>query len=165
MYFSEMKKVSKMIIKKKQKIEYELPRMVSSIEKTMKHQKGVVYALEAFKDTTCPELKEELEITIADMRSGSEFDALSRLESRVGSHDMLLVTKGLRGALYGDDMSVYWATISLQLSAAQQEKLKEQAMGVPRKVRKLSMALLFCFILIYVAVLGQVLLGSMGTLF
>ena len=34
MYFSEMKKVSKMIIKKKQKIEYELPRMVSSIEKT-----------------------------------------------------------------------------------------------------------------------------------
>lgn len=165
MYFSEMKKVSKMIIKKKQKIEYELPRMVSSIEKTMKHQKGVIYALEAFKDTTCPELKEELEITIADMRSGSEFDALSRLESRVGSHDMLLVTKGLRGALYGDDMSVYWATISLQLSAAQQEKLKEQAMGVPRKVRKLSMALLFCFILIYVAVLGQVLLGSMGTLF
>ena len=70
-----------------------------------------------------------------------------------------------RGALYGDDMSIYWATISLQLSAAQQEKLKEQALGVHRKVRKLSMALLFCFILIYVAVLGQVLLGSMGTLF
>lgn len=47
----------------------------------------------------------------------------------------------------------------------QREQLKSQANSVPRKVRKLSMALLFCFILIYVAVLGQVLLTSMGTLF
>ena len=84
-YFSESKKVTKMIAEKRKKIEYELPRFVGSIEKTMKHQKGVIYALEAFKDTTCPELKEELEITIADMSSGNEEVALTRLESRVGS--------------------------------------------------------------------------------
>lgn len=83
-YFSESKKVTKMIAAKRKKIEYELPRLVGSIEKTMKHQKGAIYALEAFKDTTCPELKEELEITIADMRSGNEEVALTRLESRVG---------------------------------------------------------------------------------
>ena len=82
-YFSESKKVTKMITAKRKKIEYELPRLVGSIEKTMKHQKGAIYALEAFKDTTCPELKEELEITIADMRSGNEEVALTRLESRV----------------------------------------------------------------------------------
>ena len=43
-YFSESKKVTKMIASKRKKIEYELPRLVASIEKTMKHQKGAVYA-------------------------------------------------------------------------------------------------------------------------
>ena len=99
MYFSESKKVTKMIAAKRKKIEYELPRLVGSIEKTIKHKKGAVYALESFKDTTCPELKEELEITIADMRSGNEEVALTRLESRVGSTMMSDVTRGLIGQI------------------------------------------------------------------
>lgn len=164
-FFSESKKVSKMIAQRRKKIEYELPRLVGSIEKTMKHQRGAVYALEAFKDTTCPELKEELEITIADMRSGNEEVALTRLESRVGSTMMSDVTRGLIGVVRGDDMEVYWGTTAMKFADYQREQLRSQANSVPRKVRKLSMALLFCFILIYVAVLGQVLLTSMGTLF
>ena len=164
-YFSESKKVTKMIAAKRKKIEYELPRLVGSIEKTMKHKKGAIYALEAFKDTTCPELKEELEITIADMRSGNEEVALTRLESRVGSTMMSDVTRGLIGVVRGDDMEVYWGTTALKFADYQREQPKAQANAVPRKVRKLSMALLFCFILIYVAVLGQVLMSSITTLF
>lgn len=164
-YFSESKKVSKMIAQRRKKIEYVLSRLVGSIEKTMKHQRGAVYALEAFKDTTCPELKEELEITIADMRSGNEEVALTRLESRVGSTMISDVTRGLIGVVRGDDMEVYRGTTAMKFADYQREQLKSQANSVPRKVRKLSMALLFCFILIYVAVLGQVLLTSMGTLF
>lgn len=165
MYISESKKVSKMITAKRKKIEYELPRLVGAIEKTMKHQKGAVYALEAFKDTTCPEFKQELEITIADMRSGNDEVALTRLESRVGSTMMSDVTRGLIGVVRGDDMTVYWSTTAMKFADYQREQLKAQANAVPRKVRRLSMALLFCFILIYVAVLGQVLLTSLGTLF
>ena len=164
-YFSESKKVTKMIAEKRKKIEYELPRLVASIEKTLKHQKGAIHALEAFKDTTCPELKEELEITIADMRSGNDEIGLTRLESRVGSTMMSDVTRGLIGVVRGNDMEVYWGTTAMKFADYQREQLKAQANAVPRKVRKLSMALLFCFILIYVAVLGQVLLTSMGTLF
>lgn len=102
---------------------------------------------------------------IADMRSGNEEVALTRLESRVGSTMMSDVTRGLIGVVRGDDMEVYWGTTALKFADYQREQLKAQANAVPRKVRKLSMALLFCFILIYVAVLGQVLLTSMGTLF
>ena len=164
-YVTESKKVTKIIAAKRKKIEYELPRLVSSIEKTLKHRKGAVYALEAFKDTTCTELKEELEITIADMRSGNEEVALTRLESRVGSTMMSDVTRGLIGVVRGDDMEVYWATTAMKFADYQREQLKAQAKAVPRKVRRLSMALLLCFILIYVVVLGQVLLTSVGTLF
>ena len=164
-YFSESKKVTKMIAEKRKKIEYELPRLVGSIEKTLKHRKDIIFALESFKDTTCPELKEELEITIADMRSGNGEAALTRLESRVGSTMMSDVTRGLIGVFRGNNMSVYWSTTAMKFSDIQRQNLKSQANAVPRKVRKLSMALLFCFILIYVTVLGQVLLTSMGTLF
>ena len=164
-YFSESKKVTKMIAEKRKKIEYELPRLVGSIEKTLKHRKDIIFALESFKDTTCPELKEELEITIADMRSGNGEAALTRLESRVGSTMMSDVTRGLIGVFRGNNMSVYWSTTAMKFSDIQRQNLKSQANAVLRKVRKLSMALLFCFILIYVAVLGQVLLTSMGTLF
>ena len=164
-YYNESKKVGNIIKERRRKIEYELPRLVDSIEKTLKHQKGAIHALETFKDTTCPELKEELEITIADMRSGNEEIGLTRLESRVGSTMMSDVTRGLIGVVRGDDMEVYWGTTALKFSDYQREQLKAQANAVPRKVRKLSMALLACFILIYVAVLGQVLLTSIGTLF
>ena len=164
-YFKEYQAVSVKIKSRRQKIEYELPRFVSSIEKTMQHNRNVVYILESYKDTAGEELKAELEITIADMRSGNEEVALTRLESRVGSTMMSDVTRGLIGVVRGDDMEVYWGTTALKFADYQREQLKAQANAVPRKVRKLSMALLFCFILIYVAVLGQVLLTSMGTLF
>ena len=42
--------------------------------------------------------------------------------------------------------------------------LRQQANAVPRKVKKLSMALMFCFMLIYVAVIGYVLVTSLGSI-
>lgn len=58
-----------------------------------------------------------------------------------------------------------WTMLATTFSSLQKDNLKKKALSVPRKVRKGSMALLFCFILIYAAVLGQVLLSSLGTLF
>ena len=165
MYFSESKKVTKMIAAKRKKIEYELPRLVGSIEKTIKHKKGAVYALESFKDTTCPELKEELEITIADMRSGNYEAALTRFESRVGSSMLSDVTRGLIGVLRGDETDVYWAGLAVKFSDYQRQLLKQQAQKIPSKVKRLSMCLLFCFMLIYIVVIGMEIVNSIGVLF
>ena len=164
-YIRESKAVSKRIKAKRERIEYELPRLVNAIEKTLKHSRDVIYVLESYKDTAGKELKAELEITIADMRSGNIEVALTRLESRIGSTMMSDVTRGLISVIRGDETDVYWASLSMKFSDYQRQQLKGQANAVPRKVKKLSMALLFCFILIYVAVIGQVLMTSMTTLF
>lgn len=164
-YIRESKAVSKRIKAKRERIEYELPRLVNAIEKTLKHSRDVIYVLESYKDTAGEELKTELEITIADMRSGNIEVALTRLESRIGSTMMSDVTRGLISVIRGDETDVYWASLSMKFSDYQRQQLKGQANAVPRKVKKLSMALLFCFILIYVAVIGQVLMTSMTTLF
>lgn len=164
-YFKEYQAVSVKIKSRRQKIEYELPRFVSAIEKTMQHNRSIVYILESYKDTAGAELKTELEITIADMRSGNVEVALTRLENRIGSTMMSDITRGLAALERGDNNVVYWGQLVIKFSDYQRQILKQQANAVPRKVRKLSMALMFCFILIYVTVIGQVLLTSLTELF
>ena len=162
LYYNNSKKAGNRIKEKRKRIEYELPRLVSTIEKTLAHNRDVLGILDAYKDSAGPELRRELEITVADMRSGNYEIALTRLESRVGSAMLSDVTRGLISVIRGDDTAVYWGTLVLKFSDYQRQNLKAEADKAPKRVRKLSMVLLVCFTLIYVAVIGQVLVSSLG---
>ena len=165
LYNIEIKSVSKRIQGKRAKIEYELPRLVFNIEKTLKHNRDVLYMLESYSKTAGPEMKHELDITAADMRSGNYEAAITRLESRVGSSMMSDVCRGLIGVLRGDDTEMYWASLAIKFSDAQRQQLRIQAQQVPRKVKRLSMCLLVCFMLIYVVVILAQIVNSLGVLF
>ena len=162
LYINNSKRVANRIRDKRKRIEYELPRLVATIEKTLVHNRDVLGILDAYKDGASPELKRELEITVADMRSGNYEVALTRLESRVGSAMLSDVTRGLISVIRGDETSVYWGSLNLKFSDYQRQNLKAEAEKAPKKVRRLSMVLLICFMLIYVAVIGQVLISSLG---
>lgn len=165
LYNMEIKSVSKRIQGKRAKIEYELPRLVFNIEKTLKHNRDVLYMLESYSKTAGPEMKHELDITAADMRSGNYEAAITRLESRVGSSMMSDVCRGLIGVLRGDDTEMYWASLAVKFSDAQRQQLRLQAQKAPRKVKRLSMCLLVCFMLIYVVVILAQIVNSLGVLF
>jgi Flp pilus assembly protein TadB len=165
MYFRESKGVANRIREKRKAIEYELPRFVSHIEKTLKHNRDVLYILDNYKETAGPELKSELEITVADMRSGNYEAALTRLENRVGSSMLSDVSRGLIGVLRGDETEVYWSSLGVKFADYQRQLLKQEAQKVPRKVKRLSMCLLFCFMAIYIVVIGIEIVDSLGVLF
>ena len=165
LYRREMKSVSVRIGAKREKIEYELPRLVFTIEKTLQHNRDVLYMLESYAKNAGPELGHELGITVADMKSGNYEGAITRLESRVGSAMMSDVCRGLIGILRGDDNRMYWASLSLKFSDTQRQMLRLQAQKVPRKVKRLSMCLLLCFMLIYVVVIVAQIASSIGVLF
>lgn len=165
LYSMEIKSVSKRIQGKRAKIEYELPRLVFNIEKTLKHNRDVLYMLESYSKTAGSEMKHELDITAADMRSGNYEAAITRLESRVGSSMMSDVCRGLIGVLRGDDTEMYWASLAIKFSDAQRQQLRLQAQKAPRKVKRLSMCLLVCFMLIYVVVILAQIVNSLGVLF
>ena len=165
LYNMEIKSVSKRIQGKRAKIEYELPRLVFNIEKTLKHNRDVLYMLESYSKTAGPEMKHELDITAADMRSGNYEAAITRMESRVGSSMMSDVCRGLIGVLRGDDTEMYWASLAIKFSDAQRQQLRIQAQQVPIKVKRLSMCLLICFMLIYVVVILAQIVNSLGVLF
>ena len=164
-YFSEYRKVGNIIKEKRRQIEAELPRLVSNIDKTLVHSRDVLGILDSYREHAGEELRRELDITVADMRSGNYEVALTRLESRVGSSMMSDVTRGLVSVIRGDKTDVYWGNLVLKFSDYQRTLLKNEANKAPKRVRKLSMALLCCFMMVYVVVIGQVLLSSLGGMF
>lgn len=165
LYIRENKTVTKKIHVKRDKIEFELPRLVFTIEKTLKHNRDVLYMLESYAENAGPEMKNELKITAADMRSGNYEAAITRLETRVGSAMMSDVCRGLIGILRGDDTAVYWSSLAIKFNDVQRQQLRLEAQKVPKKVKRLSMCLLICFMLIYVVVILEQIVTSMGILF
>ena len=65
----------------------------------------------------------------------------------------------------GDDMRMYFSSLTLKLSDVRREKLKEKAKKAPKRVKKLSVALLVCFMLIYMTVIVCQIGSSMNALF
>lgn len=124
------------------RIELELPRFVENIEKTLPHSRDVLAMLESYRTGAGEEFGRELDITVADMRSGNDEAALTRLEARVGSSALSDVVRGLIGILHGEDNGVYWANLSLKFSEAGRQNLREQAGKVPKRVCLLLFVLL-----------------------
>ena len=165
LYKMHMKSIEKRIRRKREQIEYELPRLVFKIEKTLTHSKDVLYIIKSFAKNAGAELKHELDITAADMRSGNQEIAITRLEGRVGSPLMSDVCRGLISISRGDVNTVYWNSLSLKFADIQRQQLRLEAQKIPKKVKRLSMCLLFCFMLIYIVVILAQIMSSVGVLF
>jgi len=161
-YFKELKSVKARISEKRDAINFELNRFVFTVEKTLKHNRDILGLLENYKESASPEFRHELEITIADMRSSNYESALTRLEARVGSPMMSDVVRGLIGVIRGDETNMYWAALAIKFADLARLTLKQKAQKVPNKVRRLSMTLLFCFLMSYLVVLGVEILTSLG---
>jgi hypothetical protein len=164
-YFREVRSVQGKILQKRNAINFELPRLVSTIDKTLEHSRDVLTMLEDYKRSAAPELRDELAVTVADMRSGNYESALTRLEARVGSSMLSDVTRGLIGVLRGDETRLYWSALSVKFADMQRQMLKQQAQKVPSKVKKLSMCLLVCFLLTYLVVIVVEVMSSLGAIF
>lgn len=150
---------------RRSKLEYELPSLVYNIEKSLKHSRDMVGILEEYAQHAGPELQHQLNITTADMRSGNYEAALTRLEARVGSAQLSDVCRGIISTVRGDETEMYWTGLSIKFNDYQRQKLRLQAQKMPQKVRWLSMALLFCFVLMYIVVIISQIVSSMGMMF
>lgn len=165
LYRINTKSVSNRIKAKRARLENDLPRLVGTIQKTMLRNRNIVDMLQDFYPHANKELQHELGITIADMRSGNEEAAVTRLEARVGSPMMSDVCRGLITLIHGDEAQVYWSSLAMKFSDIQRQRLRIEAQKVPKKVKRLSMCLLVCFMLIYVVVIVSQIMSSVGVMF
>lgn len=164
-YFTESGKAEKFIIARRLDIEYELPRFVATLVQELKATRDVLSILESYQKNARKSLKNELAITIADMRTGNYEGALTRFEARVSSAMLSDVVRGLIGVLRGDDGVTFFQMLSHDMKQLELQQLKRLAMERPPKIRKYSFLLLGCMLLLYMSIMGYQILGAMSGLF
>ena len=164
-YFKETRKADEQLKEKREQIEGELPRFVSTIEQTLKASRDVLAMMENYKKNAGPAFADELDVLTADMRSSSYEAALTRFEARLNSPMLSDVVRGLIGVLRGDDSAVYFQMLAHDFKALELQRLKGQAQKIPPKIRIFSFIMLMCFLLTYMAIIAMQILSSLGTMF
>lgn len=164
-YFKEIKSADESVKKRREAIENELPRFAMTLEQELKASRDVLRILETYKKNAGIAFRNELDITTADMKSGSYEAALSRLETRVGSTMLSDIVRGLLSVLRGDDGRVYFQMLSHDFKLLEIQKLKLLASKRPGKVRKYSFFMLGCFVLMYLAVMAVEIVKALSGLF
>ena len=107
-YYKETRKAEELVREKREQIEGELYRFVSTITQELKNSRDVLSMLEHYKENAGEMFQKELDIVCADMRSSSYEAALTRFEARLNSPQLSDVVRGLIGVLRGDDGAVYF---------------------------------------------------------
>lgn len=164
-YFSESTKADKLIQARRNEIEYELPRFVATLTQELMASRDVLSILETYRRSAGAALKNELSITVADMRTGNFEGALTRFESRVSSAMLSDVVRGLIGVLRGDDGVAFFRMLSHDMKQLELQRLKKLALERPPKIRKFSFLLLGCMLLLYMGVMGYQIIGTMSGIF
>lgn len=164
-YFKESSRAEEALKGKREEIERELPRFVSTIEQELKNSRDVLAILEHFKRNAGEEFREELDILTADMRSSSYEAALTRFEARLNSTMLSDVVRGLVGVLRGDNSTAYFQLLAHDFKQLELQRLKKEAQKVPPKIRIFSFLMLLCFLLTYLAIIGYEIIHSLGGMF
>jgi flagellar protein FlaJ len=164
-YFNEIKSADEELKAKREAIENILPRFVSTIEQELRATRDVLSILERYKKHASEPLAKELEITCADMRSGSYEAALTRFEARLNSPQLSEIVRGLISVMRGDDGVIYFQMLSHDLKILELQRLKMIATKRPAKIRKYSFLLVACFMLTYIVVMGVQIMNSLNGLF
>ncbi len=164
-YFKEIRSADEAMKKKREAIESELPRFAMTLQQELKASRDVLSILETYRKHASPAFRHELEITTADMRSGSYEAAISRFESRIGSSMLSDVLRGLQSVMRGDDGKVYFQMLAHDFKLFEVQKLKLIAMKRPSKVRKYSFLMLGCFVLMYMGVMAVEIVKTFSTMF
>ena len=161
-YFNESTKADKKITARREEIEYELPRFVATITQELQASRSM---LETYQRNAGAALKNELGITVADMRTGNFEGALTRFEARVSSAMLSDVVRGLIGVLRGDDGVAFFRMLSHDMKQLELQRLKKLALERPPKIRRYSFMLLACMLLLFMGVMGYQILGTMSGIF
>jgi len=163
--FDNIKEADKIVKKKREDIDNELPRFVATIEQELHASRDVLAMLEGYKASAGQVFRGELEITIAGMRSGSQEKALTRLETRIGSTMLSEVVRGLQAVLRGDNGVMHFTMLSHDFRQLEIQKLKMVAMKRPGKVKIFCYLMLGCFTITYFILMAVQVYSSVKQMF
>lgn len=164
-FSAQIGKIDQLMRKRREKIEWELPRFVNTVQQEIKKRQDLLAILIDFRKNSDGELGEELEVTIADMKTSDYENAISRLDARVVSSLLSDVTQGLIAVLRGDDIGAYFEQLGIQLRSFEKNRLKKEMNRRLEKIKKYPYILLFTFLLMVVYAVGYDIMTTLPNIF
>lgn len=158
-------KIDQLMRKRREKIEWELPRFVNTVQQEIKKRQDLLAILIDYRKNSDGELGEEVEVTIADMKTSDYENAISRLDARVVSSLLSDVTQGLIAVLRGDDIGAYFEQLGIQLRSFEKNRLKKEMNRRQEKIKKYPFILLFTFLLMVVYAVGYDIMTTLPSIF
>lgn len=154
-YLDAMRKPEKLLTEKRERIELELPRFASTISNSLTVSRDVVKILSNYRRVCGPELRGELDVTLADMKTGNQQDALRGLENRIGSTKLSDLVRGLMSVLRGEDQTLYFFTKNIEFRKEYIELQKREIQKRPSKLMPNVIWIVGCFCMMLLYVLGM----------
>lgn len=152
--FKMMNETNEIISRKAGAIEPELALFASTIQKQLSSTTDIIKIFESYRKICGEAFRHEIDVTIADMKTGSYEIALLNFDNRVRLESLSQIIRGLIAVLKGDDQRVYFDMLVHDLSNAERERLKRLSLKRPSKLNFSSAMVLICFITIIVYIIG-----------
>ncbi len=152
--FKMMNETNEIISRKAEAIEPELALFASTIQKQLSSTTDIIKIFESYRKICGEAFRHEIDVTIADMKTGSYEIALLNFDNRVRLESLSQIIRGLIAVLKGDDQRVYFDMLVHDLSNAERERLKRHSLKRPSKLNFSSAMVLICFITIIVYIIG-----------
>lgn len=165
LYFEKLKEPDKIIKDSREKIEKELPRLTNQISEEIKNHSDIILMLSKYLNNAGEDFKRELNITIADLKSGNSELALQRLDSRIASPMMSEIIRGLIALKRGDDVRSYFSNLSYNFRKEEIARLRKEALKIPQKIKKYSFMVAMLFVFLYMIALAGDILSSFSEIF
>lgn len=162
LFFKDFEEIEKIAKDRKKEIEWELPRFLDFIIQEFHYHRDIVRILERYKNNAGGMLKKELEVTVADMKSGNIENALIKMDARLGIASLSSIIRGLLSVIQGEDVIVYFQMLQHDLRLLEYQKLKKIALKRPEKIFKYTALVFISFIAIYLVVFGVVIMKGVA---
>ena len=142
--------------------ETEIPKLAATIAES--HQSGLplLPVLESYSKHCPKRFKKEMNLLIADMKTGNRSAALKRFELRMSNEMATKLVRGLLGIDRGDNMNAYMQTVLLEMRSVELSGLRKESKKRPHELLGANTILFFALIIFCMVFLGMQMFGSLA---
>lgn len=146
-------------------IDEQLPLFVSSIAQEFTINANVYETLYKYTKTAGTVLRRELEITVAEMRTGNYEQAIINLNERVGSEKLSDVCYYLLSTIRGNNNVADFSRLAAEFRAQQQQDMKNMVNRIPKKLQKYNWGIFAMMFVIMFYALFTIMMQQLGEIF
>jgi hypothetical protein len=148
-----LKKIEELDTKQKrikEEIADELPRFISVINFSLSTTRDLIKIFEKYLNICKPAFRHDLQLLIAEMKSGNYSEALKRFDLRIGIPQLSAFVSGLIDADKGIDQRTFFYLMEENMNTLFVENKKRELSKRPKKIKKAIISVGLCLFAMYI---------------